>query len=172
MSVATLPGTSVSASAAAASMSVVRDLAVEREAARLPGEDAAGQRVRLVAGAAERVRGHRRAPADTADEHDRRVAVDARRLDGDRRERDMTRAGDPPGVPFVLLAHVDQLDGTGALQLGDLVGRDVHRADGTVRRNAMAQLVGLAARHPREDTDTAHASRSGACCDGWSGAGG
>ena len=77
--------------------------------------------MRVVAGGAEGVRGHRRARADAAVEDHRALAVDRRRGRAERGELDVARARDVPGVALVVLAHVDE-QRAGRLELGGARG--------------------------------------------------
>src|SRR3954447_1014564 len=68
---------------------------------------AARHRIGVEPRAAERLRGHERAPADAADEDHRPVAVGPGRGGGELVERDVLRALDVPRLALVRLADVD-----------------------------------------------------------------
>src|SRR5262245_54962998 len=65
----------------------------------------------------------------------------------------MARSRDAAGVPFVVLAHVHQLDGAATTQLGDLVGLDVHRPEGSVRPMRVFNLHDATVEYDPSDPD-------------------
>ena len=96
----------------------------EREPALLPGEQAAGEIVGLVARGPEGLCGQRGARTRAAVEHHGAVAIDRARLARQPIELDVLRAFDVSGRVLVVLAHVDQLGPLGH-QLGGSAGRDL-----------------------------------------------
>src|SRR3954462_6613797 len=97
---------------------------VERQPLRVPFQQSSGHRVRVVARLPKRVRGHRRPSAHPAVEDDRCLTLDRVRLRGDLTELQVPRTRDPPLVPLVGLADVDQLNLALAYELRDLPGFD------------------------------------------------
>src|SRR4051794_39483363 len=80
-------------------------LGLERAALLVPGEEAAAERVGVVARAAERGGRHRRPGADAAVEDDGPVAVERLGLLGELAELDVARPGQAAGLDLVGLAH-------------------------------------------------------------------
>jgi hypothetical protein len=93
-----------------------------------PASQTATHRVGLIASGAKRLRGHQRAIADAAVEHDGSLALDALRLRGELHEFDQARVSDVAGLVLVGLAHVDQLRrGVLAQPLGDALRVNLER---------------------------------------------
>jgi hypothetical protein len=110
------------------------------KAVALPGLEASLEVVGVVAARLEHDRCELATVSDPAHDDDRALAVELVVAGPSHQvvQREMHGPVDAAGVPLVGLAHVDHLDRAPPLQLGHLLGLDVHGTDGTVQPDAVA----------------------------------